>query len=217
VRSEKSEVRSAGSVTSYFLLLTSAFLLLAGHFLPWAAHPTSALTRSAHELAVMTNFTPGAGVFPNEGFLLPLWSAALLLTLSAQPCAPTTRSLVCVVALVIASLGFPTYPQVLTAYASPDYRLQFFLTLAVMAVIVAITIAGPRAMRFRPYIALVCAVASAVPLAGYLVIKPFIEDLYRGSVGIGLGWWITLVAVVAVIVASGAKILTSLGLKRPRA
>jgi hypothetical protein len=120
-------------------------------------------------------------------------------------------------ALVIASLGFPTYPQVLTAYANPDYRLQFFLTLAVMILVVAVMIAGRRMMRSWPYIALACAVASAVPLAGYLIIKPFIEDLYRGGVGVDLGWWITLVAVVTVFVTSGAKILTSLGLKRPRA
>jgi hypothetical protein len=199
------------------ILVICAALLFAGHFLPWAAHPTSALTRSAHELAVMTNFTPGAGIFWNEWFLLPLWSAALLLALACSSAPWLLRALVGVLALVIASLGFPTYPQVLTAYANPDYRLQFFLTLAVMILIVAVTVAGRRTMGFRPYMALACAVVSAVPLAGYLGIKPFIEDLYRGGVGIGLGWWITLVAVVTVFVTSGAKILTSLGLKRPRA
>jgi hypothetical protein len=204
------------SITSQFLLLTSALLLL-GHFLPWAAHPTSALTRSAHELAVMTNFTPGAGIFLNEWFLLPLWSAALLLVLACASAPLLFRSLAGMLALVIASLGFPTYPQVLTAYANPDYRLQFFITLTVMAAIVAATIAGSRVAHFRPYIALACAAASAVPLVGYLAIKPFIEDLYRGGVGIGLGWWITLVAVVTVFAASGAKIFTSLGLKHPRA
>ena len=165
--------------------------LLAGHFSPWAAHVTAALTRSAHELSIMTNFTPGAGVFWNEWFLLPLWSAALLIALLAGK-----RWLGLGLSWLVASLGLPAYPHLLTAYAHPEYRLQFFVTLGVIGAAAGLFATGHALHTpLRLGVLLVCALASAVPLTGYFMVKPAIEALYQGTVGIGLGWWLTLAGV----------------------
>jgi hypothetical protein len=194
-------------------------LLLAGHFLPWAAHKTAALTLAARELAVFTNATPGAGIFWNEWFYLPLWAAALLLAASATASrSRLTRLAGAATAAAAASLGLPPYPAVLTAYANPDLRLQFFASLAVMAACLAAAPARFAPMRLAlmrlapmrlapkrllPSLAMaLAAMAAAVPLAGFLAVKPFIEQLYRDSLGVGLGWWATLAGVLAVLISA---------------
>jgi hypothetical protein len=172
-------------------LAVGALTLLTGHFLPWAAHFTAALTRSAHELSVMTNFTPGAGVFWNEWFLLPLWASALLVALLAGKRWPGLG-----LSWLVASLGLPGYPHLLTAYANPDYRLQFFITLGVIGAAAGLSLAGSvLSAALRLGIIFACALASATPLAGYFVIKPAVEALYQDEIGIGLGWWLTLAGV----------------------
>lgn len=184
-------------------LSLGAALLLAGHLLPWAAHKTSALTLSAHELAVFTNATPGAGIFLNEWYYLPLWVSAMLF---AGATAVSSRRLTRVLgggsAALVASLGLPSYPQVLTAYNHPDYRLQFFVSLAVMAMVIGAAIAGRRIQvlgrRGRAVFIIAVALISAVPLPGYLAVKPFIEQLYHDELGLGAGWWIALAGAVVV-------------------
>ena len=185
----------------------AALLLLAGHLAPWAAHKTAVLTYSAHELAVSTHFTPGAGIFMNQWFYLPLWSSALLLALIAgKPGWWVNRAIGGAACAVIASLGLPGYPDVLTAYRSPDYRLQFFVSLAVMVAVVVIALwRAERVAVLRIGGRIVLALASAVPLIGYLAIKPFIEQLYGDPVGLGAGWWVTLVAVLLGLTAALAS------------
>jgi uncharacterized membrane protein YkvI len=188
-------------------LWLAALLLVIGSFTPWAAHSTSALTLSAHELAVFTHATPGAGIFLNQWFHLPLWAAALLLALAAGRISGwLNRALAGMGCAALAALGLPGYPQVLTAFRSPDYRLEFWLSMVVMAL--AFTIAVLRVGQ-RPKTTrlawLLLALISAVPLVGYLLVRPFIEQLYADTVGIGWGWWLTLLA-VALSVAGVARL-----------
>lgn len=202
---------------AFFVLFS--FLLLLGHFLPWAAHPTSALTQSGHELAFSTNFTPGAGVLANEWFFVPVWCSALLLASALTPAlSQSERVLPRIVfggfALVIASLGFPPYPQVLTAFRAPDYQVQFFITLLVMVGVVALLLVPAKRMpAITPVIVLLaCGVLSLSPVVGFLAVKPAIESLYGGPVGLGLGWWLTLAAALAALVmamVAGAKMRKS--------
>lgn len=205
-------------LNSQFFILNSLLLLL-GHFLPWVAHPTSALTQSGHELAFTTNFTPGAGVFANEWFFVPAWCSALLLALSVHSLSlregsgvRALRSTVFgAIALLIASLGFPTYPQVLTAFRSPDFQVQFFITLLVMAgVITLLLIPQSRLPALTPaFIVLACGVLSLISVIGFLAVKPAIETLYGGPVSLGAGWWLTLGSSVVMAVVASAKIYRS--------
>ena len=188
-------------------------LLFAGHFAPWAAHKTAALTLSAHDLAVFTHFTPGAGIFLNQWFYLPIWSAALIGALLAGGLASRlNRLLAAGGCVIVASLGLPGYPQVLTAFRSPDYALQFYLSLFVMALVFVIALARlGRKPRVRAGALAALSLLAAVPLAGYLAVKPFIEQLYGDTLGLGSGWWITLAAVLMALTAQVVAYV-----KRPR-
>ena len=184
--------------------ICTALLLLLGHFGPWAQHKTAALTLHGHDLATFTNFTPGAGVFLNEWFYLPLWAAALMLALWAtiHVAAWVWRGAIGLLALGIAALGLPTYPEVLSAYRAAgvdgvDYRLQFYVTLLTMVLIVGLLLLGPRlSLRGRQFGVAALPLVAVVPLVGYLVIRPFIAALYNDQIGIGAGWWGTLLAVL---------------------
>ena len=187
-------------IVARFIVPAAALLLLIGHFAPWVAHKTAALTLSAHELAVFTHFTPGAGVFLNQWFYLPLWAAALAGALLAGDIPDKiNRMLAAVGCAAVASLGMPGYPQILTAFRNPDYQLQFFISLAVIILIIVIALLR-LGQRVRPHMRVIAIATlftlSAVPLAGYLAVKPAIEQLYNDPVGIGAGWWLTLFAVI---------------------
>lgn len=173
-------------------------LLLVGHFAPWAAHKTAALTLSAHELAVFTHFTPGAGVFLNQWFDLSIWIVALLGAILAGLIGWwVNRAIAGLVCVGLASLGLPGYPEVLTAYKVPDYQLQFYISAVVMLAVVLLTLSRVgRKPALRAWVAATLPLVGLVPLVGYLMVKPAIEALYHDTLGLGLGWWLTLLGVL---------------------
>jgi hypothetical protein len=187
-----------------------AALLLIGHFGPWVQHKSAALTLSAHELATFTNFTPNAGVFFNEGFLLPLWAAALLLLIPTRA-APVRRGIGWgVLALGIAALGLPGFPELrnLLAGRGSPFLPQLIMTLACMGLVVLLWL-RPKLALFR-VIWIGVIVVAAVPLGGFLMIKnQAIEVLYREPVGIGLGWWLTLISCIALGVIAFVTIVAA--------
>jgi hypothetical protein len=231
LRIEKHENHARRDFLSSQFFILNSLLLLIGHFLPWAAHATSALTQSGHELAFSTNFTPGAGVFANEWFFVPAWCSALLLALTARSTSPLPtgegsgvgsyaqidavlpRILFGGLALLIASLGFPPYPQVLTAFRSPDDRVQFFITLLVMAGVLALLLVPAKRMPAQApaFIALACGVLALISVIGFLAVKPAIETLYGAPVGLGLGWWLTLATSASTIAVAGMRVTRQRG------
>jgi hypothetical protein len=187
-------------------------LLVIGHWLPWATHNTAALTLSANDLAFFTNYTPGAGIFLNEWFCLPVWVAAILFPVMGYGWRLLDRLLLGGVGLVVASFGLPRFDQLIKfirtppqAFRESEFVLQLLLTLGAMGLVLVVlaktraakTPAGLRLMRQPARFAvamLALAALCAVPLVGYLSIRPFVADLYRDDVGIGMGWWLTLLA-----------------------
>ena len=190
-------------------------LLLIGHLLPWASHKTAPLTLSANDLGFFTNFTPGAGIFLNEWFYLPVWVAAVLLSVIGYRLLPLNRLLVTAFGLGVASLGLPRYEQLIKFIRTPglalrqsEFKLQLLLTLLVMALMASAFLASLNQQRARQIFKMplawpvdwsvvglvLAALLCLVPLAGYLSIKPYIAELYRDAVGIGIGWWLTALA-----------------------
>ncbi|NJM41777.1 MAG: hypothetical protein HC853_13965 [Anaerolineae bacterium] len=191
-----------------FLLVVIVVLLVVSHLLPWAAHRTAPLTLSANDLAFFTSFTPGAGIFLNEWFYLPVWVAAGLLLAIGYWLSKVNRLLVAGLAVGVASLGLPRYEQLIKFIRTPaqalresDFVLQLVLTLLVMGLVLAFTLKPTwlsRLRRFHPLVPALAlglaAVLCAVPLVGFLSIRPFIAELYRDAVGIGIGWWLSFLA-----------------------
>jgi hypothetical protein len=176
-----------------------ALLLLVGHMTTWAAHRAAALTLSAHDLAVFTRATPGAGIFMGQWYYLSLWAAALLLALSAGWLSNWWNRLAAgLLCAVVASLGLPGYPQVLSAFRNPDLQFQFFVSLIVMVAVVAAALGQwGRSIWLKRAALVALPLLALVPVVGYLAVKPFIEQLYNNTLGLGLGWWLTLAGVLA--------------------
>ena len=120
-------------------------------------------------------------------------------------------------ALGIASLGLPRYEQFIKFVRTPmlavresGFTLQLVLTGVVMGLVVWLAV---RPIRSNPLnkahlfalgsAALLC----AVPLAGFLAIRPFIAELHQDGVGIGSGWWLTLLADLLLWTVTFATIL----------
>jgi hypothetical protein len=190
-------------------------LLLIGHFAPWAAHRTAALTLSAHELAVFTNYTPFAGVFPNEGFLLPLWAAAMLVAGLG-----TRRWPALLAALGILLLGLPGYPELrrMLDGQPSEFLPQLVLCAAFGALSIGVWWGAAQQARWAAL--LLCALTAvlcAVALTGFLVIRgPALENLYKDAVGLGWGWWGTLAASVGLALSGFVKIWPALSFPRRR-
>jgi hypothetical protein len=149
---------------------------------------------------------------------VPVWAAALLLALVIRTIDLPwlTRFIGMLLALGVASLGLPTYPQVLTAWQSPDYRVQFFITLMVVGLVVGLVVwvwlglvGHPKGTAIWRFVPLILALLCGIPLGGYVMVKPAIEALYGDALGFGSGWWVSLGAVIMLLIGAGATIMGS--------
>lgn len=186
------------------LFVLVVVLLVVGHLLPWAAHRTAPLTLSANDLAFFTNFTPGAGIFLNEWFYLPVWVGAGVSLAIGYLLSRWNRLLITALAVGVASLGLPRYEQFIKFIRTPaqalresEFALQLGLTLLVIGLVMVFTLKPTWLRKLRRFHSIglgLAAALCAVPLVGFLVIRPFIAELYRDAVGIGIGWWLSLLA-----------------------
>ena len=78
-----------------------------------------------------------------------------------------------------------------------------------MALVIVIAAKLIKPARFEAVALGLAAFACAVPLVGYLSIKPFIAELYHDAVGIGSGWWLTLLADLALWGVTFATIIVA--------
>lgn len=172
----------------------AASALVVGHFLPWVRPASAALSLNAHELAVFTNFTPHAGVFFNEGFLLPLWAAALMTAAMAR-----RRLIPMLLAVFLLFLALPGYPELRRIWdgQSSEFTLQLLVSAGLAPVCAALALqAHPRSAALRIAAAL-GAVAAAVNVAGFLVVRVVaLGPLYGMDIVPGAGLWVTICAAI---------------------
>ena len=223
VESEKLNARSKKSNVGYipyfqlstfsFQLFLSATLLMA-HLLPWASHSTAALTLSGNDLAFFTHFTPGAGIFRNEWFYLPVWASALQLISFAMRRGRVSNMLGAGVGCAIAMLALPRYQFLVALRAAVrqhgvwvgltefQFGLQLILTCAVVVAILVLAMIAPRlpqpgtSLRLVILLDFVCLLMCIVPVIGLLSVQSAIETLYQSKIAFGLGWWLTLFAIL---------------------
>lgn len=178
-----------------FLTPLIGVTMVVGHLTAWAQHKTAALTLTGHELGEFTNFTPGAGVFANEWFYLPVWAAGLALALAAARARRTAGWLgLMAAAAFTAQFGLPRFER----WTHSEFRLQLAATALCMIGIAGLGI-GLRLTKRTHARVVGLAMAGlpllvAIPLGGFLVIRPFVEALYRDAVAPGVGWWMCLAA-----------------------
>lgn len=172
--------------------------MLIGHLTAWAQHKTAALSLTGHELGEFTNFTPGAGVFANEWFYVPVWAGGLALALAAARARrPSVWLALMAAAVATAQFGLPRFER----WTNPEFRLQLAVTVVCLVAVTALGIGlrlAKRADAKAPRMAMAALpMLAIVPLIGFLVVRPFIETLYRDAVTPGVGWWLCLMASAA--------------------
>jgi len=193
-RSRRSDPERQTSLPA-LLLAAGAAISLLGAIAPWIPHPAAGLNVGAYDLFEISKFLPavrsGAVSLFREGFLLPLFSAALLLALVptfARRSLHLASWLCPAAAASIALLALPPYPAILTAHRDPEYRGQ----LALVACTLALSLISPLARRLpRPASGLIAAaltLGGAMPaLAALSRVRPLFAELYSAPVGIGWG------------------------------
>ncbi len=111
---------------------------LVGVWGAWVPHRAVALVLSGWDLAEFVKFLPGVAVV-RECFYLPVWCAAVALSLMARQATDGARGrrrrrVVCrvmigLVALALAVAILPPFPHVLDGYRSAEFRWRFILGL----------------------------------------------------------------------------------------
>jgi hypothetical protein len=192
-------------------------LVLVGYWGPWVNHKTAALVLSGLDMAEFVKFLPGvrAGTefMIRELFYLPLLAAALCLALIGSnrhfryPL--WARAIMVIIAIVLAIIVLPPYPDILQALSSDEFRRQFLAGAGCLAIIVASLL-----YRHLPR-AIVAGLLTAVSLAGatlplwqFFSIRSALDGVYGQPIHIGWGLWLTAAGFL-VVAGSGAWVLVA--------
>ena len=175
-------------------------LALVGYWGPWVNHKTAALVLSGLDMAEFVKFLPGvqAGTefVIRELFYLPVLAAALCLALMGSNRSwhyPLwARTIMVMVAIVLAIIVLPPYPFILQALSSDEFRRQFLMGAGCLAIIGGAVFYRrlPRAMM--AVLLIVVSLAGAIPpLWQFLSIQGALDNVYGQPVHVGWGLWLT--------------------------
>ena len=176
-----------------YLLWLGLLLIGAGYFGPWVWHKDAGLILSADDLGEWIKFLPAwqTGQLPvqRELFYLPIWLTSIGLGLMAGRIQSWPWKIV-VLALgaLLVFTPLPKYPELLSAYRTPEFTLTFWATVAALLLSVAFTFFGSRLPdRVEAILWIVIGVAAAL-FAPWMFGRamPDIDRLYHFSIGWGL-------------------------------
>jgi hypothetical protein len=169
-----------------------ALLALLGYWSPWLSLPPAALRLSGYDLAEWITFLPGVRdgslLLNRLSFLTPLACLALLLGFAAARCPLRSgvRWGLWLLGLISAYNVLPVYPYLLTAYADPEFQLQFIVACAAGGGVL-LCLALPPAWLDLPQLGL-AVLGAWSGAAGLLAVRPAAMALMAGPWPVGIGW-----------------------------
>ncbi|MBP7599867.1 MAG: hypothetical protein KA750_00875, partial [Thermoflexales bacterium] len=108
-------------------------------------------------------------------------------------------------AMASAQFGLPRFER----WSNPEFRLQFVATFACMAAVMGLGIGLRLARRADTQASTIAMVAlpllTAVPIVGFLLVRPSIEALYRDALTPGVGWWLCVGAFALSILQTATR------------
>lgn len=187
--------------------LIGVALALVGYWGPWVNHKTAALVLSGLDMAEFVKFLPGvrAGTEPmiRELFYLPPLAAALCLALMGSnrywryPL--WVRTIMVIVAAVLAIIILPPYPFIFQALSSDEFRRQFLMGASCLAIIGASLLYRRLPRAAAASLLIVVSLAGAIPaLWQFLSIRSALDGVYGQPIHIGWGLWLTVVGFLIV-------------------
>jgi hypothetical protein len=188
-------------------LWIALLLIGAGYFGPWVWHKAAGLNLSADDLGEWIKFLPAwkSGQLPvlRELFYLPIWLTSIGLGLMAGRIKSWPwKIVVLVLAVILVFTPLPKYPELLSAFREPEFRLIFWTTVVALLLTVAFTFFGSRLPdRVEAILWIVIGITVAL-FAPWMFGRamPDIDRLYHYSIGWGI-----------VAVVSGGVLLTVIG------
>jgi hydrogenase/urease accessory protein HupE len=175
------------------LLWLALFLIGAGYFGPWVWHKAAGLNLSADDLGEWIKFLPawksGQLSVTRELFYLPIWLTSIGLGLMAGRIKAWPWKLVALaVSLVLVLTPLPKYPELLSAYREPEFRLTFWATMAALLLSVAFTFLGAQLPDRVEAILWIMIGVSAALFAPWMFGRalPDIDRLYHYTIGWGI-------------------------------
>ena len=155
------------------LTLVGVALAILGWYAPWvtSTRQLAALTYNALDLTEFCKFILRAGIadITREWFLVPLIAAALVLALwASQPARLSAgwRYALTGLAAIFSLIPIPPYPYAFKAYASPEDRGSFWLSVAGLIVVGIVFVFGWRLTgRWRSAAFIALALIGALPAA----------------------------------------------------
>ncbi len=187
-------------------------LVLVGYWGPWVNHKTAALVLSGLDMAEFVKFLPGvrAGTefMIRELFCLPPLATSLCLALiggNRRLRYPLwARTIMVIIAIVLAIIVLPPYPFVLQALSSDEFRRQFLAGAGCLAIIAASLFYRRLPSAIVASLLIVVSLAGAIlPLWQFFSIRSALDRVYGQPIHIGWGLWLTAAGFL-VIAGAGA-------------
>ena len=167
-------------------------LALLGYWSPWLSLPPAALRLNGYDLAEWITFLPGVrdgSLHLNRlSFLMPLACVALLLGIASArfPWRSPIRWGLLLLGLASAYNVFPAYPYILTAYADPEFQMQFSVA-CIAVVALGLSAFLPAAWLTAPQIGLALT-GAWYGAASLLALRPAAAELMAEPWPVGIGW-----------------------------
>ncbi len=194
------------------LLWLALILIGAGYFGPWVWHKAAGLNLSADDLGEWIKFLPAwkSGQLPvlRELFYLPIWLTSIGLGVMAGRIKSWPwKIVVLALSVLLVFTPLPKYPELLSAYRTPEFTLAFWATAAALLLSVAFTFFGARLPdRVEAILWIVIGIAAAL-FAPWMFGRamPDVDQLYHYSIG----WGVVAVVIGGVLMAliGGALLL----------
>jgi len=178
---------------------------LVTYFGPWIARQpmSAALAWNAYDLFDLLRFLPeietGALTVNLQALRLPLVGLAVLPPLLLADLAVRWRVAGALLGCALAALTLPPYPQIMTAWRTPGWRVPFWWAVGACACALVAAWLAPRMGRVRRWLILAVAEVATVPAVVTLTrLLPALRKLHAAPVTPGWGFWACTVSLAGI-------------------
>lgn len=191
-------------------LLLLWFAALIGYFAPWVHRqpPTAALGWNAFDLFAVLRLLPdieaGTLAVNLQSLQLPLLALAVLLPALLVRAPLIIRIGAALVSSALALITMPPYPQILTAWRTPGWRVPFWWSIGAIASAFVLVWAWPYLGRrdrqgFREWMLVgVTELAVAPAVITFYRLLPALRRVHAAHVAPGWGFWLCIVGLGAI-------------------
>ncbi len=180
-------------------LLILWLVALVGYFGPWIARKpvTAALGWNAYDLYGLLRLLPdiesGALTVNLQTLQLPLLGLAALLPILVSRRHVGVRLGAALVGCVLATMTLPRYPEILTAWRTPGWRVPFWWGIGTMFICLASIRLAPRLGRYRAWWMVGVGELAVLPAVATLTrLLPALSTLHAAPVRPGWGFWVCI-------------------------